>query len=82
MNIKLKGTPGIYLVGFMGSGKSTIGRLLAAGATVALTADHGMNDKSNADGSPNIVFLQDLLDRHIRPGCGRLARDRDAARRL
>lgn len=29
MNIKLKGTPGVYLVGFMGSGKSTIGRLLA-----------------------------------------------------
>ena len=29
MNIKLKGTPGIYLVGFMCSGKSTVGRLLA-----------------------------------------------------
>jgi shikimate kinase len=29
MNIKLKATPGIYLVGFMGSGKSTVGRLLA-----------------------------------------------------
>ena len=29
MNLKLKGTPGIYLVGFMASGKSTIGRLLA-----------------------------------------------------
>ena len=29
MNVKLKRTPGIYLVGFMGSGKSTIGRLLA-----------------------------------------------------
>lgn len=29
MNLKLKRTPGIYLVGFMGSGKSTIGRLLA-----------------------------------------------------
>jgi shikimate kinase len=29
MHIKLKGTPGIYLVGFMGSGKSTIGPLLA-----------------------------------------------------
>jgi shikimate kinase len=29
MNLKLKGTPGIYLVGFMGSGKSTVGRLLA-----------------------------------------------------
>lgn len=29
MIVKLARTPGIYLVGFMGSGKSTIGRLLA-----------------------------------------------------
>jgi shikimate kinase len=29
MILKLKRTPGIYLTGFMGSGKSTIGRLLA-----------------------------------------------------
>lgn len=29
MTLKLKRTPGIYLVGFMGSGKTTIGRLLA-----------------------------------------------------
>jgi shikimate kinase len=29
MNLKLKQTPGIYLVGFMGSGKSTVGRVLA-----------------------------------------------------
>jgi shikimate kinase len=29
MNVRLKRTPGLYLVGFMGSGKSTIGRLLA-----------------------------------------------------
>jgi shikimate kinase len=29
MNLKLKRTPGIYIVGFMGSGKSTVGRLLA-----------------------------------------------------
>jgi shikimate kinase len=29
MNLKLKRTPGIYLVGFMGSGKSMIGRMLA-----------------------------------------------------
>lgn len=29
MILKLKRTPGIYLVGFMGSGKTTVGRLLA-----------------------------------------------------
>jgi shikimate kinase len=29
MHQRLKATPGIYLVGFMGSGKSTVGRLLA-----------------------------------------------------
>jgi shikimate kinase len=29
MNLRLKRTPGLYLVGFMGSGKSTIGRTLA-----------------------------------------------------
>src|SRR6476661_507706 len=29
MNLKLKRTPGIFLIGFMGSGKSTVGRLLA-----------------------------------------------------
>ena len=29
MHQKLKATPGIYLVGFMGCGKSTVGRLLA-----------------------------------------------------
>jgi shikimate kinase len=29
MNLKLKRSPGIYLVGFMGSGKTTIGRMLA-----------------------------------------------------
>lgn len=45
-----------------------LGRLLALGATVALTADHGMNDKSKADGSPNVVFLQDLLDKQFGSG--------------
>ena len=32
------------------------------GAVVAITADHGMNAKTDAIGRPNIVFLQDLLD--------------------
>ncbi len=30
MILKLKRTPGLYLVGFMGSGKSTVGRLVAS----------------------------------------------------
>ena len=47
---------------------NALGRLVALGATVALTADHGMNDKSKADGSPNIVFLQDLLDKQFGSG--------------
>jgi phosphonoacetate hydrolase len=38
------------------------GQLEALGALVALTADHGMNDKSNAAGAPNVIWLQDLLD--------------------
>lgn len=38
------------------------GRFAALGATVALTADHGMNDKSDAAGRPNVIWLQDVLD--------------------
>jgi phosphonoacetate hydrolase len=39
-----------------------LARLDATGATVVLTADHGMNAKTDAFGRPNIVFLQDELD--------------------
>ncbi len=38
------------------------GELAALGATIALTADHGMNDKSNPAGNPNVIWLQDILD--------------------
>jgi phosphonoacetate hydrolase len=44
------------------------GRLAELGATVALTADHGMNDKSKADGTPNVVWLQDILDAEFGKG--------------
>jgi phosphonoacetate hydrolase len=44
------------------------GRLDALGAVVALTADHGMNDKSTAEGKPNVIFLQDILDHEFGPG--------------
>src|SRR3984885_4568117 len=45
-----------------------LGRLAALGATIALTGDHGMNDKAKADGAPNVVFLQDLLDAQFGSG--------------
>src|SRR5207247_10919870 len=44
------------------------GRLHDLGAVVALTADHGMNDKSNADGSPRVIWLQDVLDARFGKG--------------
>jgi phosphonoacetate hydrolase len=44
------------------------GRLAELGAIVALTADHGMNDKSNAAGKPNVIWLQDILDARFGKG--------------
>ncbi len=44
------------------------GRLRELGAVVALTADHGMNDKSTPAGKPNVIFLQDILDREFGKG--------------
>jgi phosphonoacetate hydrolase len=39
-----------------------LAKLDALGAVVALTADHGMNAKTREDGTPNVIYLQDLLD--------------------
>ena len=39
-----------------------LARLDALGAVIALTADHGMNAKTRADGSPNVIYLQDAID--------------------
>ncbi len=49
-----------------------LGELDALGATVVVTADHGMNAKTDAFGRPNIVFLQDVLDRAYDPGTTRV----------
>ncbi|HUV23415.1 MAG TPA: phosphonoacetate hydrolase [Gammaproteobacteria bacterium] len=38
-------------------------QLDALGAVIALTADHGMNAKHDAAGDPNIIYLQDEMDR-------------------
>jgi phosphonoacetate hydrolase len=44
------------------------GRLAENGALVALVADHGMNDKSDAAGKPNVIWLQDILDARFGKG--------------
>ncbi len=42
-----------------------VGRLTELGAVVGLIADHGMNDKSNADGTPRVVFLEEEINRRF-----------------
>ena len=44
----------------------------AAGAVVAVTADHGMNAKVRLDASPNVIYLQDLLDGWLGAGRSRV----------
>jgi len=48
------------------------GQLAELGALVALTADHGMNDKSDAAGKPNVIWLQDILDAKFGKGDARV----------
>ncbi len=42
------------------------------GATIALTADHGMNAKHDDSGEPNIIYLQDELDKLVGKGRSRV----------
>src|SRR5688500_11461258 len=49
-----------------------LARLDALGCTIALTADHGMNAKHRADGSPDVVYLQDVLDGWLGAGKARV----------
>jgi phosphonoacetate hydrolase len=39
-----------------------LAELDALGCIIALTADHGMNAKTLMDASPNVIYLQDVLD--------------------
>ena len=39
-----------------------IGKLIQLGAIVGATADHGMNAKVKSDGSPNVLFVEDMLE--------------------
>jgi phosphonoacetate hydrolase len=39
-----------------------LARMDELGAVIALTADHGMNAKTRLDASPNVIYLQDVID--------------------
>ena len=49
-----------------------LGELDALGCVIVVTADHGMNAKTRLDASPNVIYLQDLLDEWLGPGQARV----------
>lgn len=49
-----------------------LARLDALGCTLGITADHGMNAKHRADGSPDVIYLQDVLDSWLGTGAARV----------
>ena len=49
-----------------------LGQLDDMGAAIAITADHGMKPKHLPDGSPNVVYVQDMLDGWLGAGAARL----------
>ncbi len=44
----------------------------ALGAAIVVTADHGMKPKHLADGSPAVVYVQDLMDEWLGEGAARV----------
>ncbi|KAK9454615.1 alkaline-phosphatase-like protein [Dipodascopsis uninucleata] len=48
---------------FMKSLDERVGKFMALGAVVAVTGDHGMSNKTDLDGKPNILFLEDELNK-------------------
>jgi phosphonoacetate hydrolase len=57
---------------FMAEIDRRIGRLVELGAIVGVTGDHGMNDKSHPDGSPNVIWLEDVLNSRFGAGAVRV----------
>jgi phosphonoacetate hydrolase len=49
-----------------------IATLIELGCVVGVTADHGMNDKALPDGSPHVIFLEDVLNRQFGAGAVRV----------
>jgi phosphonoacetate hydrolase len=71
--IQHKSAPGSKIANaFYGMIDGYLGRLDALGCTIVATADHGMNDKHLADGSPDVLYLDPLLDAWLGAGSARV----------
>ncbi len=64
------GTPGANA--FYAMMDAYLKQLDAQGATIALTADHGMNAKTDAKGDPSVIYLQDVLDQWLGKAAARV----------
>ncbi len=71
--IQHKAAPGTPLAdAFYAMLDGHVGALDAAGCTLVLTADHGMNAKHKPDGTPDVIYLQALLDDWLGDGQARV----------
>lgn len=57
---------------FMKALDGRIGKMKDSDAIIAVTGDHGMSDKSNPDGTPNVIFLEDELSNRFGKSCARV----------
>jgi len=49
-----------------------LGELDGLGAAIVVTADHGMKPKHNADGTPSVIYIQDMLDEWLGESAARV----------
>jgi phosphonoacetate hydrolase len=71
--VQHKAAPGITAANdFYGMMDGYLQRLDALGAAIVVTADHGMNAKTDAFGRPNVLYLQDALDAAFGSGTTRV----------
>ena len=71
--VQHKHAPGTAVANeFCGMLDRYLAELDTLGATLALTADHGMNAKTDAAGRPQVVYLQDQLDEWLGAGQARV----------
>jgi len=57
---------------FLAAVDARLQAFIDAGAVIACIADHGMSDKTDEQGQPNAIFLQDRLEAEFGPGSARV----------